>query len=603
MSVELTEVRDFLTAHAPFDALPAPLLKEVVRGLEITYARRGTVLEEDVPLFVVRSGAVEVRDERGAFLERYGEGESFVGATSRRALAAEDTLLYLVPEPLFQKISSEPGFEHFFGAPDERVQLALGNIQSDAVLTTRLKDLTARAPITGTRTMTLREAAAQMNQVRVSSLLITEGERLVGILTDRDLRSRVVAQGLSFGTPVGEVMTPGPATLPGEAHALDALLTMTRRNIHHLPVTEKGKLIGMVTSTDLLRLQASSPVYLVGDVFKQEDVAGLGRISGRTPQLLVTLEGAGVAAEDVMKMLSSVKDAVTVRLLDLAERELGPPPVPYSWLVLGSQARQEASAHSDQDHALVLSDEVEEEHEAYFGALARFVSDGLARCGYPYCPGDVMATNPRWRAPLSTWQRHFGRWLDHPEPEALLNASIFFDMRHVCGDGVLAETLQRGVLEQTQRNSLFLAYMAKNALEHAPPLGFFRQFVLETSGEHTRTFNLKFRGVVPVTDLARVYALGAGVAEANTQARLALAAEYGALSREGASNLKGALEFISHVRLRHQAEQVRSGAAPDNAVSPDTLSPFERRHLKDAFHIVSTMQAALSERYGAGRLA
>ena len=602
MNAELAEVRGFLAAQAPFDTLPETRLKEVARGLEIAYARRGTMLEGGAPLYIVRSGAVEVRDKQGELLGRYGKGESFLYAATQRALAAEDTLLYLVPEGIFQKIRGEPSFEHFLGAPDDRVQRALDNLRSDAVLTTRLKDLMTRAPVTGTQDMTLREAAAQMSQARVSSLLVTEGETLVGILTDRDLRSRVVAQGLSPETPVDKVITPNPATLGAESHALDALLEMTRRNVHHLPVTERGRLIGMVTSTDLMRLQASSPVYLVGDIFKQEDAAGLAEVSRRTPQLLLTLGDAGVSAADIMKMLTSVKDAVNVRLLEFAERDLGPAPVPYSWLVLGSQARGEASAFSDQDNALVLADELEETHELYFERLARYVSDGLARCGYPYCPGEVMATNPRWRAPLRTWQHLFERWIDQPEPKALLNASIFFDMRHLYGDTALTQRLQKGVLAQTQKNSLFLAYMAKNALEHAPPLGFFRQFVLEHSGENISTFNLKFRGVVPVTDLARVYALGAGVAEANTGARLSRAAERGTLSREGAQNLRGAYEFIGSVRLRHQAAQVRSGRQPDNNVDPANLSPFERRHLKDAFRIVSAMQQALAERFGTGRL-
>jgi len=562
-------------------------------------------------LYVVRAGAVELRSEGGELLARLDEGACFgdpsllTGQPTRvRATALEDTLLYLLPASAFHELRRRsPPFDRFFeGAHALRVRGALRRHEGDAPVTTPLRNLLTRPPVCAPPQVSVREAARVMTEARVSSLLITEGERLLGILTDRDLRTRVVAAGLSPETPVAQVMTRDVKTIQVDAYAFEALLEMTRHTIHHLPVVDEGgALLGMVTTTDLMRLQSASPAHLVGDVRKQADVAGLERVSRRVPEMFLRLMDAGARAEDVGRVLTLVADAVSVRLLELAEAEFGLPPVPYAWLALGSGARGEMSPHSDQDNALVLADEAGPEHEGYFGSLATFVSDGLAACGYAYCPGEVMATTPRWRQPLRVWRGYFADWTARPEPEALLNVSVFFDLRHVHGDAALTGALHGAVLAGS-RNGIFLAHLAANALTHRPPLGFFRRFVLERGGEHARTLDLKHKGVAPVVDLARVYALSVGSPETGTYARLRGAAAEGGLSAEGGANLQGALEFVARVRFRHQAAQLRRGETPDNHVSPESLSPFERRHLRDAFEVVATMQAALAERFQVARI-
>jgi CBS domain-containing protein len=386
-------------------------------------------------------------------------------------------------------------------------------------------------------------------------------------------------------------------TIQARSYAFEALLTMSRRNVHHLPVLDGDDLAGMVTTTDLMRLQAASPVYLIGDVWKQDDVDGLAHISERLPELILHLVDADATADDVGHAVTAVTDALTRRLLDLAEARLGPPPVPYAWVALGSQARHEQTAHSDQDTALLLPDEVSEGDDAYFQDLARFVSDGLHACGYAYCPGDVMATNATWRQPLHAWHDYVDGWINEPSPKALMHSSIFFDMRHLHGDEALTTTLLDRVRQQCKGNTIFLASLAANALQYRPPLGFFRQFVLERHGGQEKTLDLKHQGVVPAVDLARVYALGAGVSAINTQARLDALADTKAMAASDAANLSDAHAFIAYVRLQHQGHQLRAGEAPDNYVSPDALSPFERRHLKDAFTVISQMQSALAQKY------
>ena len=378
-------------------------------------------------------------------------------------------------------------------------------------------------------------------------------------------------------------------------------MMMTRLHIHHLPVLDGERLAGMITATDLARHQSTNSAYIAVDIRKAATIEQLQQASERLPSLQMQLAYASATALHIGEAISCITDSLTARLLEMAEDEFGPPPVPYVWLAGGSQARHEQSSHSDQDNALLISDEMQPEHASYFEQLTRFVSDGLNACGFVYCPGDAMATNPKWRQPLKVWRRYFTEWIRKPDPMSLMLSSIFFDLRPVRGDEGLFNQLQSHVLQTTRGNTIFLAYMAANALQHRPPLGFFRTFVLIHGGEHDDTFDIKHRGIVPITDLARVYALSEGLKPVNTTERLRAAIEAGALSRDMGESLEDALELIASLRIRHQAEQIRQGRPPDNFLPPESLSSLEREHLKDAFRVIQSMQNTLESRYQAGR--
>ena len=286
------------------------------------------------------------------------------------------------------------------------------------------------------------------------------------------------------------------------------------------------------------------------------------------------------------------------RLLQLAEDELGPPPVPYCFLALGSMARDEQLLHTDQDNALVLDDAYrEEDHAAYFERLATFVSDGLAACGYSYCEGRIMATNPKWRLTRSQWRDQFANWIDNPEPQALLHSSIFFDLDGVAGELRWAEELNKFIHDRTRGNRKFLAAMARNALNRTPPLGFFKDFVLEKDGRHKNLMDLKRRGTAPLTDLIRVHALAIGAGAVNSFERLEAIIDSGILPTGKGSELSDALEYISMVRIRNQAHQAEDGEEINNNINPGELGTFERRNLKEAFQVLSNAQNFLKYRY------
>lgn len=616
MDIELIEIRDFLKVHHPFDLLPEDALENLPTTIEVRYARRGTVLfapgDDNKYLWVVRTGAVETTDPDGQLLNRASEGECFGvraimrGVAINQCTAIEDSLLYLLPVEDFNLLrEGYPQFAFFF-APmgGDRLRSARehadGSNSDMGLVSTKVRDmLRRRGPVTIPNTVSIQDAAEKMSEEAVSCLLVTdETDKIVGIVTDKDLRNRVVAKAYDITNPLTDIMTHDPICIDAEDYLFDAMLLMSQKNIRHLPVMDGDKVAGVITNTNIVQKQSTSMVFLVGDIYKRKSLEGLQDVVKQVPTMVMNLVNGGATAHNIGHVVSTVTDAIASRLLQMAEEKLGEPPVPYAWIVVGSEARHEQTALSDQDNGIILDDSYDEaKHGDYFRALAKFVSDGLNECGYVYCPGDVMATNDKWRQPLSEWKNYFAKWIDAPEPEALMLSSVFFDMRSIHGEDSLYENLRQFVLEKSTGNRIFLSFMAGNALSHQPPLGFFKNFVLIRGGEHDHTFDLKHNGVVPIIDLARTYALDAGLSEVNTVERLRAAAEAKVISQDGVEDLLDALEFISITRLRHQAKQIQRGVKADNFMPPEEMSHFERNHLKDAFNVVKTMQSALSSHY------
>ncbi len=608
---EIDEIREFLAGHYPFDQLPADVLSDMVREVEISFVPKGTaiILPDKMVehLSVIRTGAVETRDPQGQLMARIGEGGwcgSFAllrGAPAVfRSETIEDCLLYLIPARRFQALLHEhPAFHEPFAVyANRRLRASLEGPQGDESLNSlsrRIEDLLTRGASIIAPEATILEAARRMRDEKVSYMLIQEKGELKGIVTDKDLRTRVIAENMDHGRPIGEVMSPGARCVDVSDFALDALLEMSSHNIHHLPVKDGGEIVGCLTHLDLLNAHVASPVSVVRDIHRRDGPEGLRKVISRAPKMVQTLVDTGVTAQSIGRIMSTVADAATVRLIELAEARIGPPPVPYVWLAAGSQARNEQTALSDQDNCMIIDDAYDETaHGDYFKSLAETVCDGLNTCGYVFCPGDAMARNPHWRRPLAVWKGYFDKWIEQPEPKALMLSSIFFDLRPVHGEAALFEELNERVLAKSKQNRIFLAHMAGNALTHDPPLGFFRNFVLVRGGEHDHTVDLKHRGIVPIVDLARLYALSEGVAEVNTYERLSMACETGAISNDGAMDMRDALDFIAVTRLRHQAAMVRDGRKADNFVAPDDLSSIERAHLKNAFTVVKDMQSLIA---------
>ena len=381
----------------------------------------------------------------------------------------------------------------------------------------------------------------------------------------------------------------------------EAMLTMLRTNLHHLPVLKKQRLIGVIALSDVVRHESKSSLYVVSSIFKQNTFEELAQLKESVEASFVRLVNEDANSRMIGSAMATIGRSFKQRLLELAEIELGPPPIPYCFLALGSMARDEQSIVTDQDNALVLHDDFNpKEHDAYFKALAKFVSDGLHECGYTYCTGGIMATNNQWRQPLRVWKKYFTDWIDNPSPERLLHSSIFFDLDGVWGEFSFAKQLNELIRVKAKNNKRFLGSMARNALSRTPPLGFFKDFVMEKDGKHRDSINTKRRGTAPVADLIRVHALAVGSTQRNSFARLEDIMEANILPKGRGPDLRDALELISMVRIRHQAIALTEGDTPDNNVAPEQLSDFERKNLKDAFQILSNAQKYLRYRYAGG---
>ena len=442
---------------------------------------------------MIRSGALELYDTEGNISAQLSEGDwaghrstMLSGIVTRKVMAIEDTLLYIVAAPVFKKLLKEqkPIREYFSERKTERLRSAINDIRSNehsTLISTRVSELSQATPLIVVPNTTIKEAAIRMTSEHVSALLVmNEGEsNIQGIITDREFCTKVVAKGLNLEDTVDTIMTRNLITMPSTATASQALLTMARNNIRHIPVLENNIIKSMVTAADIIRQQSDNAVYLINEIHRAKSVEELTSLSKQLAPTLVNLVKSGLNADDTAHSISSIGESIAKRLLRMAEEKLGPPPVPYAFIIAGSQARNEQTAHSDQDNALILSDDYEEaKHDEYFLALAKFVSDGLDASGYIYCPGDVMATNKKWRQPLSVWNAYFKKWINEPEPKPLMYASIFFDLRCIFGDQQLLEKLQTKVYKRTKKSDLFINLMTENALHYRPPLGLFRGFVL-----------------------------------------------------------------------------------------------------------------------------
>jgi len=470
------------------------------------------------------------------------------------------------------------------------------------LMTTPVSKLVRRAPVTVPPGISIREAAMLMCEQRVSSVLIVEQGMLFGLVTDRDLRNRALATGMDSAKPIVDIATLAPMTINLHSPAFEAMLLMARHNIHHVPVLDGARIAGMITATDLTEQHSTSAVYLAGDIYKQRTVEGLQQASSRVGTLQQSLAAADASAYSTGHVITAITDAITVRLLQLGELQLGPAPVDYVWVAAGSQARNEQTARTDQDNCMVLDDAFDESlHGSYFKALSKFVCDGLDACGYVYCPGEMMAVTDAWRQPRHRWAGYFARWTEQPDPKSLMLTCVFFDLRAIHGRAALLDGLRDEVLQRTRGNSIFLAHMVGNALTHQPALGIFKGLSAQRSGDHKGTIDLKHNGIVPIVDLARVYALAGGHSAVNTHDRLLGASSGGGISEQSARDLRDALEFLGAMRIRHQARQMEQGVPPDNFLDPQEVSNFERTQLKDAFTVVQTLQSVLGQRFQAGR--
>ncbi len=593
----------------PFDAFDPDAVERLAEAVEVEFHPAGAIIFSKGAqavefLRVIRTGAVEVFDD-GRVLDLMGPGEMFGHASMLSGLptdfgtrAAEDTLTYRIPADAASDVLARPHGLRYVTRLLLEDRHHLGSGRAPDLARDQLRGPVSAA-IRSAAVMCepgtpVREAAQRMTAAGATALVVDLGDS-VGILTDSDLRSRVVGGGLPVDSPVSAAMTAPAFTVPSDRPGSEVLLDMLDRGIRHFPViSATGRVVGVVEDHDLVAVESRSSFFLRRAVARATTVDELVETSSKLRPAVIAMTRGGMAAADVMPVFSVVADALTRRALDLVVEQAGEPPTRFTWLALGSQARREAVPSSDLDSAIVWFDKDDGEAEdpsirPYLDGVATAVTEILVRCGFRPDEHRVSASDPIFVRSLSSWQRAARSFLEDPTQEkALVLVSVLVDSRAVWGpetEPLVAETFRLA-----PSRPRLLRLLAEFALSHKPPTGFLRGLVVEFSGEHRKRLDLKSGGVVPIADLARWAGMAAGVTCSSTTARLEAAGDAGTLSEFDALMLRDAFELVCQLRLEHQVTQLEAGTEPDDVVDPGELNPLTRSYLKEAFRAVASVQ-------------
>jgi CBS domain-containing protein len=471
----------------------------------------------------------------------------------------------------------------------------------------RVRDLVKRPLVTCAATDSAIEVARRLSREGVGSVVVVDaGGQPVGIVTDRDLRRRVVAEGRDpGGVDAASIMSAPLSTIRPGAFAFEAVLEMTRRHIRHLVVVDDTRAIGVVSSRDILVLTTTHPVTLARDIGRASTLEALAEHALRITELARRLVDEGGTAYDVGQLVAELNDRLVLRVLGLTLEELQgagetAPPVPWCWIALGSEARREQTLRTDQDNGLVYGDpppDLVEPAARFYRLFAERAIGGLVRVGFPLCPGGAMASNPRWCQPLAAWKGYFGGWLTATSATHVLDASIYFDLRPLAGAPELAAVLSGLVRAEAPRHRRFLEIVASDVVSRPVPLTLFGNLRVPRHGPHPGRIDIKGAGSLQLVGAGRLLALQLGLTETNTVERYRASAAGGVLGAAQIGEITDAFQHLMRLRLRHQLDQLARGEAPDNLVTPDSLSHADALLLRDALQTVRRLQGSIRERF------
>jgi CBS domain-containing protein len=634
----IPRVLDFLRTVSPFDILDNDELARQALQMEIAFFPRGQrISEENDPalqnLYVIWKGAVRVSvvDHQGKELleDIRGEGDCFGTSAflenekiSFKIFSLEDLVVFVLPsEKLQQLVAGYPVFKRFFSLSlaaslqairhSDNFQwpqpIGLNAINLDAFVTgKRVSELMSKNVLTCSPDVSIRTAARLMAEKRVSSIVVTgSGQSSLGIVTDNDLRTKVIAAGLSPEAAVSEIMSRPMRTITPDTYVFDALLKMSQFGVRLLGVVEADRIVGIISEHDLQTEMGGSPIQVINEIQRSASLDALIGMRPKIDRLLEMLLRQGGPVNQLVAMVTELNDRLTLRILELTEQQmaqegLGEPPTPYSWIAFGSEGRMEQTLHTDQDNALFFSlpSPGDGNHsKTWFLNFSERVVDCLVRSGIPRCPGGVMASNPQWCNAEDWWQDQFLKWITTPDPQTLLMAAIFFDFRPIYSGTDFPSVLQDRLFGAIRKNRLFLRFMAKISLNNRPPLGLLKRFVVEKSGEHKNKLDLKIRGLTPIVDAARVLSLELGIKKQNTLDRLAEIKQRGVIDTGFYADLCEAYEFIVYLQISQHLDAISRQEEPDNFIDPKNLNSLQRKMLRESFAIINHLQEILEFRF------
>ena len=627
-------VANRLAKHPPFDKLDRELLDRIAKGIRIRYLEPGEVVFEQgstagPECYVLVKGEIQVTqrvDGKDVLVDVCDDGDIFgvrallgdrpYAATTQ---AKADTLLYVLSKDQLHRLVAEaPRVAMFFAADFAGDVPQLGETNrlvavrearryeraSEAGDDVRRVD-PVRDVLTCNGETTIRDAASMMSERNVGSILIVdEDRRPLGIVTDSDLRSKVVGQGRDVSDLISEIMSAPVLTIDEQTTLSSMIATVMKKHLHHFAVTEDGTpntpVTGIVSEHDILKTQGSHPTVILTEISRAKTKERLRVLRDQAEELLRQYLEDEVGMCFLSNMISEINDTLIRRAIQLSLQELAirgmQPPVPFCWLALGSEGREEQLLRTDQDNAILYADPGEDDGaaERFFLELGRLVVDILVEAGFTRCPGDVMASNPKWNQPLSAWKRCFSQWIREPENIAVMHTNIFFDFRPVYGENALAAELKGHIFESIKVDRAFLSFFALNATRNPPPLSFFRNMVVERSGEHRDAFDIKARAMMPLADAARVlvYDLGIDIYGSTAERWQRIGETHEHLARL-ASEAGMAYEILMRIRALEGLNRGTSG----RYVHIKELNKLERQTLRNTFSVVKDVQLMLTSRY------
>lgn len=626
-------ILDFLKDFPPFDVLEKEQLFKIAENVKVIHLEKDNFIfkQNEKPhlnFYVVKEGAIglyRTMDNDQILVDICDEGDLFGlrpliqnDQYLMSAKANEESLLYAISVEILKEIIKTNNKINKFLIASFATNIKTPYANKDRQLfdyeeisDSNLSDIQtadySKNPITCTKNTSIKEAAQIMSTKRVGSILIVENKNPIGIITDKDLRLKIATGLISIEAKVTEIMSSPVITFPINITTAEAQIAMLKHKVTHLCITKNGtpnsELIGVLSEHDIVVLHGNNPSVLVKELKRSKNINTLKYIRNKTSNLLKSYIEQHIPITFISKIISEINDVITSKAIEFSIEEMkSEPPVKFSWLALGSQGRKEQLLITDQDNAIVFEDVLEENYKTtkdYFIKLAKKITEKLNFVGYEYCPAEMMASNPKWCLSLNEWKNQFNTWITKPTEDAVMLCTIFFDYSVIYGDKNLVHKMSESIFKSIESYEIFLNFLGRNALRNPPPLGFFRQFLVENNGEHKDQFDIKSRALMPLVDAARLIALSHNLKDNNnTITRFEEIANAEPQNKDLYLNCADSFKILLHFRTKQGIENNSSG----RYVNLNKLSKSEKLKLKGCFKPIKDIQDLLNIRYNLAQM-
>lgn len=613
----LPNIVSFLQTIYPFNLLPSTALNDIAQTVDILLLGPEETIENDddsTYLYIIRTGVVQQNNLDGTLRAKLGEEDIFGFNLQQNnsefgysILAIENTLLYRFDyASLMASVGAYPQVASSL-ALSLKTRLRAQDAKQDSEQHTHQNYLRPNSDIADPKiaivspTDTIQEVAHQMrNVIGVScAFIVDKNSILIGMITDKDMTKRVVAQAKNVHEPISSIMTQDIHTVYEDELVMSAVQLMMKHNIQNIPVLNSQKQVtGFITPQHLIQNDSVQSIFLLDKIRHADSIAALIDLSKQRSAVFQSMMESNASPTTIGQVLSMIYDAFTYRLIELAIDQFGQPPCKFTWIVAGSHARNEVHLASDQDNAIILADDATGSDRIYFNHFAMYVCKALSELDYSLCTGRFMAATPKWCQKAHIWQEYYRKWSTNPEYDLLLNLNVFLEIRPVYGDEGLFENVDACRHELVSKNMSLTIAMLRNTLRTRPPLGIFKHLVLEKDGNDNKVLNIKKAAISCMVDFIRIHSLMEGGTALNTSERMEFLHENNVLNDVTYQDLSETYHYVNRLRFQHQLQAIQNEKPIDNQLQPDLFGSFERQHIKDAFRIVSSFQELMKMKFG-----